>query len=988
MIIKAHTIKYFLCTAVVSAVLLPLTLYGADSRDISSQPLLRGQISGYCFIDENENGRMDLQEEGLSGAEISLEKLIFFIFPVKIDTATTESDGEYSFSNLRAGNYIVEYTSANSNECRSNNPQQIRLGVFQKTISCNFAVAGAPKAPPAELSVRISADPLTIEKGGTSTLSWTSDNAVAASIDQGIGEVGTSGSIEVSPGETTTYMITATGADGSKAYDSVNVAVESGKETPVPTTTTVIESSSTTTASSGGGGSSPVTTTTTTTAVPPGGDGGGSPATTSALPGGDGDQVVEFPDPALEAVIRDAIGKHEDEDIFISDLLSITTLHANSQGISDITGIEYCVNLQTLHLADNQIADISALSGLVKLNILYLHYNRISDICALSGLVNLQTLILTGNQIADIYMLSRLTNLQTLHLAHNRIAHIRALSGLANLQTLYLHYNQITDIGTLSKLVNIQTLILADNQIADIYALTENPGINPGDVIDLEYNPLSPASCWLYIPEMEAQGVRVHHLCADESVEFSDPALEGVIRDVIGKYEDEDIFSSDLLSVTTLYASSQGITDITGIEYCINLQNLSLLNNHIPDIRPLAGLENLQYLNLYHNQIADISALSRLVNLQTLRLSFNQITDIRSLVENSGIGSGDVIDLSINPLSPASCWMYIPELEERGVSVNNYCADESVAFPDPALEAAIRDATGKHEGEDIFSSDLLSITTLYASSQGISNIAGIEYCVNLQRLVLADNQIADISPLSALVYLQRLVLNENRISDIRPLTGLANLRYLTAGNNQIADIGALSGLRNLQTLYLDNNQIADISPLSALANLQSLTLGNNQIQNICPLSVLAKLQYLYLDNNQIADISPLSWLENLRFLYVQDNRIADISALSRLVNLYWLSLEYNRIANIGPLSALVNLRYLYVQDNRIADISALSELLNLQYLYLDNNQIADIYVLTANSGLSTGDTVSVRDNELNTASCTVYIPELERRGVSVYHTCE
>jgi len=62
-------------------------------------------------------------------------------------------------------------------------------------------------------------------------------------------------------------------------------------------------------------------------------------------------------------------------------------------------------------------------------------------------------------------------------------------------------------------------------------------------------------------------------------------------------------------------------------------------------------------------------------------------------------------------------------------------------------------------------------------------------------------------------------------------------------------------------------------------------------------------------------------------------------------------------------------------------------LTNLNYLYLDSNQISDISPLVSNSGINSGDTVSLEGNPLSTTSCTVYIPQLQSRGVSVVHKC-
>ena len=59
------------------------------------------------------------------------------------------------------------------------------------------------------------ASPQTITKGGSTTLSWSTSNATAASITPGIGSVPTSGNQTVSPTETTNYTLTAQNNEGT-----------------------------------------------------------------------------------------------------------------------------------------------------------------------------------------------------------------------------------------------------------------------------------------------------------------------------------------------------------------------------------------------------------------------------------------------------------------------------------------------------------------------------------------------------------------------------------------------------------------------------------------------------------------------------------------------------------------------------------------------------------------------------------------------------
>jgi RHS repeat-associated protein len=76
-------------------------------------------------------------------------------------------------------------------------------------------------------TVSISADPLSIQPGETSTLSWTSGNADSCTIEPGIGSVAVNGSIPVSPTETTTYTISVTGL-GLTARSEVRIFVGDG----------------------------------------------------------------------------------------------------------------------------------------------------------------------------------------------------------------------------------------------------------------------------------------------------------------------------------------------------------------------------------------------------------------------------------------------------------------------------------------------------------------------------------------------------------------------------------------------------------------------------------------------------------------------------------------------------------------------------------------------------------------------------------------
>jgi FKBP-type peptidyl-prolyl cis-trans isomerase/Leucine-rich repeat (LRR) protein len=309
-----------------------------------------------------------------------------------------------------------------------------------------------------------------------------------------------------------------------------------------------------------------------------------------------------------------------------------------------------------------------------------------------------------------------------------------------------------------------------------------------------------------------------------------------------------------------------------------------------------------------------------------------------------------------------------------------------VTIPDSNLEAAVREAIGKSEG-DISSFDLENLTSLIADDKGIIDLTGLEHCTGLITLKLPNNQISDLSPLSGLVNLTKidlagnqlsdiaplanltnltdLSLGENRVSDLSPLSELTSLTHLRLYENEIKDVSPISGLTNLVVLDLWGNQLTDISPLGGLTNLITVSLFENRISDISPLSGLVNLTKLELWGNQLSDIASLSSLISLTELDLWDNQISDISGLSSLNKLTELSLAKNQISDVSALSNLTSLIHLGLYKNQVSDVSDLSELTSLTKLYLWENRITDISPL---SGLTSLKTLSLSQNQITDIS--------------------
>ena len=110
------------------------------------------------------------------------------------------------------------------------------LGALLLWSACGKKVAPPPPppppAPPAP-TASLSANPNTLDKGQSTTLTWQTTNADTVSID-GVGAVEASGSKQVTPSDSTTYHLVAKGAGGTQEA-TARVTVNAPPPPPPPT---------------------------------------------------------------------------------------------------------------------------------------------------------------------------------------------------------------------------------------------------------------------------------------------------------------------------------------------------------------------------------------------------------------------------------------------------------------------------------------------------------------------------------------------------------------------------------------------------------------------------------------------------------------------------------------------------------------------------------------------------------------------------------
>ena len=203
-------------------------------------------------------------------------------------------------------------------------------------------------------------------------------------------------------------------------------------------------------------------------------------------------------------------------------------------------------------------------------------------------------------ELTSLVGIEYLTNLQWLDICFNQVQDLTPLANLANLDWLSFDNNLVESIAPLANLTNLWFLKFWANNVSDISPLA--------NLVNLEE---------LYLDENQI---------ADISVLAGKTSLE------------------------RLGMGDNQITDVSALENLTNLIYLNSWGNNVSDISPLANLVNLLELHLEGNQVVDPSPIANLNQLEVLWLHWNQITDISALVENSGLGEGDEINLQNNHL--------------------------------------------------------------------------------------------------------------------------------------------------------------------------------------------------------------------------------------------------------------------------------------------------------------------------------------------------
>ena len=393
-------------------------------------------------------------------------------------------------------------------------------------------------------------------------------------------------------------------------------------------------------------------------------------------------------------------------------------------------------------------------------------------------------------------------------------------------------------------------------------------------------------------------------------------------------------------------------------------------NGKLAKVKVKVEQENIKFFN--HDKLLNTKA--------------NQYTGLLSQQEEGTLEIKWIFKPKTGEMDVTSC-----RLIKNNRTIQNYpifAYVKEIKFQDKYLEEAVRKNLKKPTGP-IRLQDLDQLKSLEAEYSGITDLSGLEYARNLEKVDLNHNGLNedDFWVFGMDSKIKYLDVSANEIKDINFLYSLDRLSYLDIGSTAIKDIEPLRSLTNLKELYFYGTTVKDLTPIAHLNNLVDLDISGTDITNFSPLKDLTKLETLWMRGANVNSFAFLNKLSNLKTLniddtfYGSDDRIdgSPLKNLNRLENLYMnrvqfkdftflqsvknlkklvapisnvstmdvaknVSLEYLEIesSELSGLSDLTNLKYLDISDSEASNLEPLSKLVNLTELYASSNKIEDI----------------------------------------------
>lgn len=290
----------------------------------------------------------------------------------------------------------------------------------------------------------------------------------------------------------------------------------------------------------------------------------------------------------------------------------------------------------------------------------------------------------------------------------------------------------------------------------------------------------------------------VRKYSGDVKVEFASVELEKEMQELFGK---NVIYEQDLKNLKKLeIIGNDNLDDISDLEKCENLVELSIIQCDISDIGVLGKMEKLKVVKLDGNNIKNLAGIEKVDTLEELSLSTNKISSL-----------GEITQLK--------------NLKKLTVANNNLSVlDEEILY-------------------------LKNLKYLNVSQNRLVNIDVLRDLEYLEELYVNENMLSETPNLDGMKQLEILGLAKNAFVELNSMGQLEGLMELDVSTNYLSSLSFLEGVPNLVKLNISYNQFKELQGITVCPKLQYLALYGTSIENVEVLQKLESFNTIYVDDD-------------------------------------------------------------------------------------------------------------------------------------------
>lgn len=297
----------------------------------------------------------------------------------------------------------------------------------------------------------------------------------------------------------------------------------------------------------------------------------------------------------------------------------------------------------------------------------------------LHEVINMTDLDLSGNQyLQDLVPVSRLTNLVNLNIANTEITSLMPLAGMTNLEYIDLSNTFVDNLKALAGMSRLKELNINNTPVANLEPLAT----------DLHLEKIWAENSSVKKSQADALKNAIPNITIVYQTEALqnwwyelDPTWKTLLLNHIGNtnYNPTPLELQQILDLKTINIEQENLVEnLNPLQYFTWLEKVSITNQGIRDIKPLANKIHLSELLIQNNPISDISPLEHDTLLTILNIENTQVSDLSKLENLKHLRILNAGGTNVKSLKPLSMLNELEELLVNNTSVKSISPIENI----------------------------------------------------------------------------------------------------------------------------------------------------------------------------------------------------------------------------------------------------------------------------------------------------------------------